>query len=91
MLNREQFVSYSLWKSPKSYLSCSLQVIQNNLHPVWKMLIDLPVDNPESLDDLLMALFDEDNYGKDESLGKCTIPVQILRTAITSGQTQVIL
>ena len=55
------------------------------------MLIDLPVDNPESLDDLLMALFDEDNYGKDESLGKCTIPVQILRTAITSGQTQVIL
>ena len=67
----------------------SLQVIQNNLHPVWKMLIDLPVDNPETLEDLLVAVFDEDKYGKDESLGKCTIPVQTLRTAITSGQTQV--
>ena len=54
------------------------------------MLIDLPVDNPETLEDLLVCLFDEDKYGKDESLGKCTIPVQVLRTAITSGQTQVI-
>ena len=53
------------------------------------MLIDLPVDNPETLEDLLVAVFDEDKYGKDESLGKCTIPVQTLRTAITSGQTQV--
>jgi len=53
------------------------------------MLIDLPVDNPEMLEDLLVCLFDEDKYGKDESLGKCTIPVQVLRTAITSGQTQV--
>ena len=51
-------------------------------------MIDLPVDNPETLEDILVSIFDEDRYGKDESLGKCTIPVQILRTAITSGQTQ---
>jgi ribose 5-phosphate isomerase len=53
------------------------------------MLIDLPVDNPETLEDMCVSVFDEDKYGKDESLGKCTIPVQVLRTAITSGQTQV--
>ena len=51
-------------------------------------MIDLTVDNPETLEDILVSIFDEDRYGKDESLGKCTIPVQILRTAITSGQTQ---
>jgi len=63
--------------------------MQNNLNPVWKMLIDLPVDNPETLDDVSICVFDEDKYTKDEFLGKCTIPVQTIRTAITSAQTQV--
>ena len=63
-------------------------VIPNNLHPVWRLLIDLPVDNPDSLDDLQFEIYDEDTGNKDDFLGRCTVSVQAVRTAMTSGKVQ---
>ena len=63
------------------------EVIQDNLHPIWRLLIDLPVNNPDSLDNLEFEIFDED-VGKDDFLGRCSVNVQSIRTAMTSGKVQ---
>lgn len=62
--------------------------VANNLDPVWKLMIDMPVDNPESLDDVNVELWDEDVGTKDDFLGRCTIPLTVIRRAMTSSQTQ---
>lgn len=63
------------------------EVIPDNLHPIWREIIDLAVDNPDTLGDLKFEIFDEDT-GKDDFLGRCTISAQSLRTAITTGKVE---
>ncbi|TRY63162.1 hypothetical protein TCAL_10826 [Tigriopus californicus] len=64
------------------------EVVPDNLHPVWNHVVDMPVDDPETLDNLQIEIWDEDRGSKDDFMGKCTIPVKVLRTAITSRQAQ---
>ena len=63
-------------------------VVNDSLHPVWNMSVDLPVDNPEALDELLIDVYDKDVGSADDFLGSCKISKTVLRTAITTGQRQ---
>ena len=64
-------------------------VVDDNLHPVWNMSVDLPVDNTELLEDILIDVYDKDIPGsKDDFLGRCKVSKTTLRTAITTGQRQ---
>lgn len=64
------------------------EVVPDNLHPLWNHVVDMPVDDPDSLDNLCIEVWDEDRGSKDDFMGKCTITVKVVRTAITTGQVQ---
>ncbi|CAB4055209.1 unnamed protein product [Lepeophtheirus salmonis] len=63
-------------------------VIQNNLHPNWNYTADLIVDDPESLDKIMINVWDKDSSNKDDFLGKCELSLQVVKTAITTGVSQ---
>ena len=46
--------------------------------------MDLPVDDPNTLTDLQLEVWDDDNFNKDDFLGRCKIPLQMLKKAIHS-------
>ena len=48
------------------------------------MLLDLPVDNPDSIKDMRLEVWDHDLTSKDDFLGDCLISAQLLRTAVYS-------
>ncbi len=52
-------------------------VVPDNLHPVWRMVVDVAIDKPDTLQDLHIEVWDDDQIGKDDFLGRCTIPVQV--------------
>ena len=63
--------------------------IPNNHNPNWKMMVDVPVYDAETLTDVNLQVYDEEKVGKDELLGQCTVARQLLRTALHSkGQYQ---
>ena len=66
------------------------ETIANTINPQWKMMVDVPIDCTKTLArDVQLQVFDEDRLGPDDFLGKCTIPAQLLRTALHShGQYQ---
>ena len=64
--------------------SWKTQVVDNDINPRWKMLIDLPVDDPESLEDVLLKVYDKDRGSSDDYLGSCVVPAQELRSAVHS-------
>ena len=64
------------------------ETVKDNLNPVWKLLIDLPVDDPDTMEDLPIEVWDEDKVSKDDFLGSCVIPSTTLRTAIATGAAQ---
>lgn len=69
--------------------SFKTDTVNNNLHPSWRMVVDLPIDDPDSLDDLKLDVWDEDSGNDDDFLGRCVVASQVVRTAILSGgQTQ---
>ena len=63
-------------------------VVDDNLHPVWNMSVDLPVDNTELLEDVLIDVYDKDLAEKDDFLGRCKVSKTTIRTAITTGVKQ---
>lgn len=64
------------------------EVVYKSLNPVWRMLVDVPVEKSDSLQDLHVVLMDKDT-NKDDFLGSCTISSQLLLTAVLSqGQNQ---
>ncbi len=63
-------------------------VIPDCLDPVWKLLVDLPVDDPATLQDVSFEVWDRDAGVKDDFLGRCVIPLKVLRTALATGETQ---
>ena len=69
-------------KKPDPYATLSLEAdsakhafrtdtVAKTLDPKWEMMVDLPVDDPDSLTDLQLAVWDEDNA----FLGRCVVPV----------------
>jgi Ca2+-dependent lipid-binding protein len=62
--------------------SFKTDVVPDNLHPVWKMVIDLAVDDPDTIEDLHIEVWDDDQVGKDDFLGRCTVPAQVIITCL---------
>ncbi len=48
------------------------EVIPDTLDPSWRLLIDLPVDDLSSLEDLSVEVWDRDKASKDDFLVRCT-------------------
>ena len=63
-------------------------MIRNSLDPIWRLLIDLPVDDPSTMEDLQVEVWDYDQASTDDFLGRCSVPVTVARTAMASQQTQ---
>ena len=65
------------------------QTIANNHNPKWNMMVDVPVYDSSTLTDINLHVYDQDKVGKDDPLGQCALPAQLLRTALHShGQYQ---
>ena len=62
--------------------------VDNCLDPQWRLLVDVPVDDPETLDDVGVEVWDEDRGSKDDFLGRCKVAATVARTAMAGGQTQ---
>jgi hypothetical protein len=60
------------------------ETVPSNLNPLWKMLVDLPVDDPDTLEDIQLEVWDDDDSSKDDFLGRCVIHAQLLKTAVLS-------
>lgn len=54
-------------------------VVPNNLHPAWKMVVDVAVEDASTIEDPQIEVWDDDHVGKDDFLGSCSIPVQVGR------------
>ncbi|QQP56044.1 Extended synaptotagmin2like, partial [Caligus rogercresseyi] len=66
--------------------SFKTHVIPNNLHPHWNFTAELIVDDTESLDQILLQIWDKDSSNKDDFLGKCELPLSGIKSAIESGE-----
>ena len=58
------------------------RTIKNNLNPKWETMYDLPIDDPNSISDLKLEVWDDDSVTSTDSLGKCTVPLQAINKAI---------
>lgn len=54
-------------------------VVPNNLHPVWKMVVEVAVEDVSTIEDAQIEVWDDDHVAKDDFLGRCSIPVQVRR------------
>ncbi len=64
------------------------EVVKDCLDPVWRLMIDLPVDDPSTLEDLRAEVWDKDTATQDDFLGECVVSASVARTAMASGQAQ---
>ena len=58
-------------------------VVPNNLHPVWKMIVEVVVEDVTTIEDPQIEVWDDDHVGKDDFLGRCSIPAQVGRDQFT--------
>ena len=79
-----QYVTMSIKADEESH-SFRSETIGNTINPQWKMMVDVPIDCANTLaSDVQLHVFDEERCSQDDFLGKCTIPAQLLRTALHS-------
>ena len=63
-------------------------VVQDNLNPVWNYFCQVPVENIETVSDIVVKLFDKDKITNDDPLGDISIPKSVVKRASQQNKVQ---